>query len=300
MGPIWKTLALLALAAALAACGDDDAGALDGGAGKDAAVEASTGPDIAVKPDQAAGASVPTGGKGGGVGNKALKCSDGRDYQLWVPTSYSDSKPAPLVVAMHGLGDTHTNFIAVMKYVGWTGLSDSEGFILMVPDHLNKTRKSFLHVKGTSSLDAPGTQKEAKDLLTCIYSDLGKIYNLETTEIYWLGFSEGATFSVYAAWLLHNELRAVAPYAGGMSGLPLPAKRKIPAYFITGTQDYSYSAIVKAYNAWVAGGHPGKNAWVSNVGHSFSGLHSAGPKPKDVYSWMRTVKTDPVVSGYKK
>jgi poly(3-hydroxybutyrate) depolymerase len=230
----------------------------------------------------------------------ALSCADGRQYQLWVPTKYNEASPAPLVVALHGLGDTHTNFIAAMKYVGWVALADSEGFIIMVPASNNTTRKSFLHIKGTSSLDAPGTQKEARDLLDCVYKDLGARYNIETTQIYWIGFSEGATFSVYAAYIMHNELRAVAPYAGGMSGLTLPTKRKIPAYFICGTRDYSFTAIQAAYNAWIAGGHPGKSAWVSGVTHSFTGLNSQGPKARDVYQWLSTVKTDPVVSGYKK
>ena len=36
-----------------------------------------------------------------------------REYYLYVPASYDSTKPTPLVLILHGLGDTITNFIGI-------------------------------------------------------------------------------------------------------------------------------------------------------------------------------------------
>lgn len=268
--------------------------------GKPMADKGKTPPDKSQpNPDKGqTGSKTATGGSGGAKGTVSATCG-ARSYMLHVPASYNQNKPAPLVAAMHGYGDTYQNFFAVAKYAGWAAAADAAGFIFMVPNHQNTTRQSFLHLKGTS-LDAAGTQTEMKSLLQCIYNQVGAKYNLDTTAIYWVGFSEGATFSVYAAYVLHKELRAIAPYAGAVSGLPLPTPRKIPVYFICGAQDSSYASVAQSYQAWTSAGHPGKSSWVAGVGHKFSSLNLQGVKPGAVYQWMSTVKSDPVISGYKK
>ncbi|MHC4781116.1 MAG: PKD domain-containing protein, partial [Planctomycetota bacterium] len=47
----------------------------------------------------------PTNGSGGATGS-VTGTYNGRSFRLWVPASYSDSSPVPIVVGMHGLGDT--------------------------------------------------------------------------------------------------------------------------------------------------------------------------------------------------
>jgi poly(3-hydroxybutyrate) depolymerase len=299
------TLVVVALLAAAAACsGDadnDPDGAVVGDLGQDALAgdhgapqELGGGEQGVTKKD--GGATTATGGTGGAKGVVNASCQ-GRSYILHVPASYSHTAPSALVVAMHGLGDSYQNFFATCKYAGWTGAADTRGFIFMVPDHKNPNRKSFLHLKG-NSFDSTSTKVEVDDLLTCVYKHVGANYNIETTKIFWIGFSEGATFTVYAAYALHRELRAVAPYAGAIASLPLPFARRIPAYFVCGSQDNSITQIDQAYKAWIGSGHPGKSSWVSGVGHSFSKLNLSGPSPDSVYTWLSTVACDPVISGY--
>ncbi|MHC5039450.1 MAG: PKD domain-containing protein [Planctomycetota bacterium] len=243
----------------------------------------------------AATTGKPTNGSGGSPGNQT-GTYNGRTYKLWVPSTYSDSNPSPIVVCMHGLGDTYTNFYNVACSIGWRTSADNRNYILMVPDHKNASRPSFLHFSGTS-FDMNATVAEMNDLLNCIYYGVGANYNIETTEIYWTGFSEGGTFTALAAYVLSRELHACAPYAGCVSGKQFPLPRQIPVYSVCGTQDSAYSQIVAAFQEWVNAGHPTNSRWISGVGHSFIGLCTSGPSPDAVYQWMSTVACQPVISG---
>jgi len=243
----------------------------------------------------AAVSGKPTNGSGGASGSQTGSYN-GRAYRLWVPSTYSDSTPSPIVVCFHGLGDTYTNFYNVACFYGWQSSANSRNYILMVPNHKNATRASFLHFNGTS-FDMASTVAEMNDVLNCIYYGVGANYNIETTRIYWTGFSEGGTFSDLSAYVLNRELRAVAPYAGCVGGKQFPLNRKVPVYAVCGTLDGSYSHIASAFQEWVTAGHPTNNSWVSGIGHSYSGLCTSGPTPDSVYQWMSTVSCQPVVSG---
>jgi poly(3-hydroxybutyrate) depolymerase len=180
----------------------------------------------------------------------------------------------------------------------WQTAADNHGFLLMVPDHMNPNRSSFLHITGSSTLDVPATEAEMRDLLDCIYYGVGASYNVETTKIFWIGFSEGASFSDFAAFTLNRELRAVAPYAGGIGGKSLPVTRKIPVWAVCGTSDpIMWPAVSGSHQEWIDGGHPESHDWVAGVGHSFLSLCSQGPGPGSVYRWMADVICEPVVSG---
>jgi PKD repeat protein len=237
----------------------------------------------------------PTLGSGGATGTQTGTYNS-RAYKLYVPASYSDSTPTPIVVCMHGLGDTYTNFFSVATYYGWQSSANTRGFIFMVPDHKNATRASFLHFSGTS-FDWTATQAEMADLLLCVYYGVGASYNIETTKIYWTGFSEGGTFTDLAAYALSKELRACAPFAGCVSGKQFPLARKIPVYAVCGMLDGSYTAIQGAFQEWVNASHPTKSNWVSGVGHLYSGLLTSGPSADTVYQWMATVTCESVISG---
>lgn len=255
--------------------------------------------DITVTVNNAAppGGGTPTGGSGGGTG-VTTGSYQSRGYRAYTPSSYSSSTPAPVVVLFHGLGDTYTNFHQVALAVGWQAVADAQGVIVVAPDHNNATRASFLHFNG-STFDMTATIAEFDAVLDLVYYGLGADYNVETDEIYALGFSEGAVFTDLVAWQRSELVRAAAPYAGGGTGKSFPITRDIPVYHICGTLDSGFSGVQTAYNEWVGAGHDTNNAWVSGVGHSFSGLHSSGPSASSVYQWLSTATfTTPVSSTF--
>lgn len=253
---------------------------------------------ITITASSGGGSSTATGGSGGGTGT-INGTYQGRAYRLFVPSSYNPSQPTALVVALHGYGDTYTNFYTILNAYGWTSAATSNNFILMVPAHMNSSRPSFLHLTGSGGLDQAGTQNELTTLLQCCYYGVGASYNIETTKIHYIGFSEGGVSTVLAAYWFSREIRAVAPYAGGVTGLTFPVQRNIPLYFICGTSDSGYSGTVQCRNDWNNAGHATQGAWVSGVGHTFSALCTSGPSPSSVYQWMSTATANPVQSGYQ-
>lgn len=245
------------------------------------------------------GTGTATGGTGGGTGtvNGAYQ---GRNYRLHVPTSYSASTPSALVIALHGMGDTYTNFHSTLSGSGWTSAATTHNFILMTPQHMNTSRASFLHLTSGGSLDASATSAEIAGVIQAAYYGAGATHNIETTKIYMIGFSEGAVVSDLAAYWYNEQLRAVAPYAGGVTGKPLPVTRDIPVYAICGTADSGYSGAQAALAEWTNGGHATNSAWVNGVGHSFSTLCSSGPSPSSVYQWLSGASfTTPVNSAWQ-
>ncbi|MBX3458490.1 MAG: hypothetical protein KF696_00840 [Planctomycetes bacterium] len=244
------------------------------------------------------GSSVPTNGTGGATGtvNGAYQS---RNYRLFVPTGYSQSTPTPLVIALHGAGDTYTNYFSILQAYGWTSAASSNNFILMAPQHMNSSRASFLHLTGSGGLDATATANEIQGVINAAYYGVGASYNIETTKIYFIGFSEGGVVTDITAYWHSDKIKAVAPYAGAATGKTFPITRNIPVYPICGTADSGYSGSVTIYNEWTNAGHATNNAWVSGVGHSFSQLCTTGPSPSSVYQWLATAQSNPVQSGYQ-
>jgi poly(3-hydroxybutyrate) depolymerase len=243
------------------------------------------------------GSSTATGGTGGGTGT-VNGTYQSRGYRLHVPASYSASTPSPLVIALHGYGDTHTNFHSTLAASGWTTAANNNNFILMTPQSLNASRPSFLHLTSGGGFSATPTQNELAGVILAAYYGVGATHNIETTQIYLIGFSEGGVCADVGAYWFCKEIKAAAPYAGAITGKPFPIDRNIPMYVICGTTDSGYSGSQTTYSEWTTAGHSTNNAWVSGVGHSFSALCTTGPSPSSVYTWMAGATATAVTSAY--
>lgn len=238
--------------------------------------------------------SVPTRGTGGLTGRRAGSCTGGRVYNLYVPSSYNDQTPMPLVAAMHGLGGNYQSFDETSRAVGWHQLAESRGFIFMSPAPVNATRQSFLSFRSDGSADLDAIKTQMNTLLECIYRDVGARYNVETTRIDWIGFSEGASFVGVAASLLSGKLHGVGLYAGSAQRLAANVTRRIPLYYAVGVADAGYDSITSQVQLWSS--HPVRLSSL-NAGHSFGDLNSLLP-PATVYDWISQNATEPVVSGF--
>ena len=291
-GPAPRTLSLAGTAAAAGTI-TITFSVTDGAGGSDSATLL-----ITIQAPTGGGGSVPTNGTGGTTGT-VNDTYQGRGYRLFVPTSYSASTPTPLVIALHGYGDTHTNYHSILAAYGWTAAASSNNFILMTPQTMNVNRPSFLHLTAQGGLDSQGTAGEITGLINAAYYGVGADYNIETTKIYVIGFSEGGVVTDIAAYWNSAQIKAVAPYAGAATGKTFPITRNIPVYPICGTQDSGYSGSQAIYSEWTAAGHATNYAWVSGVGHTFSSLCTQGPSPSSVYQWLATAQSNPVQSGYQ-
>lgn len=244
-------------------------------------------------PENPTKASKPTNGRGGAKGNIQESCP-GRNVALHVPSNYSESRPTAIVVAMHGLGDTYQNFNAGGAYAGWHSLAAEKNFIYMVPSSRNPNRQSFLYFNADNSPNVSAIVDEAESLLECIYKNIGAKYNIETNEIYWIGFSEGASFTAFVSNYLSQRLKAVAIYGGSAPRNQSIIKRNLPIYFLTGTSDYSYDAIRSQSGQWTS--HPHVRNFVQ-ASHSFSQLN-ARVSPREVFEFLSKTTASPVESGF--
>ena len=64
------------------------------------------------------------------VGYSALGIQTGRDGQIYVPTTYSPSTPAPLILMLHGGGGAGLDW----KSYGMGELLDDLGIVIVAPD----------------------------------------------------------------------------------------------------------------------------------------------------------------------
>lgn len=225
-----------------------------------------------------------TGGTGGQTGLRTVSCGN-RQVIVNVPSSYNPSQPIPIVLWFHGFGDDYQNYYSIVNAVGWKALSDSQGFILAVPQHQNPNRASFLHFNGTQ-FDENSTRNEVEAVQDCVINGIGALYNISRSRVHWGGFSEGGAFVNLAASYISNDLKSVVVMASGAGRRP-PIPRLLPLFFIIGTQDGAYGSVQQIANEWENAGHTVRRNYVQGVGHLFSGL-SNSTGVQTIWDWMRT------------
>src|SRR5262249_46306055 len=124
-------MARIAVLLVLAGCSSDDSSvtdaATDTSSGDDATadvvVEATIDApaDVGTKPPCTANPDKT------GTTNRTVS---GHPYVAYVPASYTPSSEVPLVVALHGAGDTALNYLSIV----WKGNADANGFIVIAPE----------------------------------------------------------------------------------------------------------------------------------------------------------------------
>lgn len=210
---------------------------------------------------------------------------DGRRYSIYVPTTYVPNRFLPAVVAFHGHGDTYSNFAGALSSGGWTQAAEDHGFLLIVPEHDNPNRDSFLSLNG-SSLDVTATRNRVDAILTMIADGVRDHYEVDLTRIVFLGFSEGAHFADLAAYWRSAHLHAAVVYAGGVTGKDFDDPRRIiPLWFTTGQDDaLMWPAAYHAAKAWHDAGATVNGGFPEGVAHHFTNLcGTSSGNPDDVF-----------------
>ncbi len=149
-----------------------------------------------------------------------------RTYEYYIPSSYTDSEEVPLLFSFHGLGSNGIDQIDLTKF---DVLAEQEGFIAVFPD------ATVLDPEGNPCAETlpplPGAEIQwnlgAGSLQYCAgIDDVGFVsdmvdwfqdnYNIDTSQIYSTGMSDGALFSYLLAFNLTGTFAAMAPVCGPM------------------------------------------------------------------------------------
>jgi len=175
-----------------------------------------------------------------------------RKYLLYVPRSYDRSRPAPLVISMHGAG---TWPVQQMELSEWNRLAESQGFIVVYPSGIGSAGPRVWHVGGENDVR----------FISELIDKLEAAYNIDPARIYANGFSNGGCMSFVLSCALSDRIAAVG-MVGAAQTLPwswCTDHRPVPMIAFHGTAD-SFAP----YNggaSWVAPDRfPNIPAWTAN------------------------------------
>jgi polyhydroxybutyrate depolymerase len=166
--------------------------------------------------------------KHGEFASESLKVGSGtREYRLVVPKSVDLSKPAPLVVAFHGMGIDSKDLMPVYTKLNET--AEKHKFILAYPNAVNR-------LWGL----APDKIKDDLAMFDALIEKLSAEYKVDTNRIYVLGMSNGGYFAHLVGKERSKTIAAVASHSGPLglqTLLGVNADRKFPVIIVHGDQD---------------------------------------------------------------
>jgi polyhydroxybutyrate depolymerase len=121
-------------------------------------------------------------GKHGEFASETLKVNGTREYRLVVPKTVDRSKPAPLIVAFHGIGIDNKDLMP--KYTKLNEAAEKYQFILTYPNAIGKSWGLV-----------PDKVKSEIAFFDALLEHLTAKYKIDSDRIYVTGMSNGGYFS---------------------------------------------------------------------------------------------------------
>ena len=157
-------------------------------------------------------------------------------YRVYVPTTYSALKAAPLVIALHGLGGTEDAFFDQYTQLP-PKLAEQHGFLLAAP--LGYRPDGFYGSPIMGATDAASRRRSEyseKDVLEVLRL-MKAAYNVDESRIYLMGHSMGA-IGTWALGAKHPQIwAALVPFSGTGSPALADAMKGIPQFVVHGDAD---------------------------------------------------------------
>lgn len=202
-----------------------------------------------------------------------LKAGGSVNYLIYLPDDYDSSKPTPMMLFLHGRGESFGPLSLVAKWgpPRMAARGDQLKFILVSPQCPKEDR-----------WEHDSQQKVLLELLDHIHSK----YKVDSDRVYLTGLSLGG----HGSWRLASDnpdrFAAVAPVCG--TGDPAKAKNLVtlPVWAFHGDQDTAvpFDDTVKMVAAIkAAGGTSVQFTSLENVGHNSWSAAYATP---ELYSWF--------------
>lgn len=134
---------------------------------------------------------------------------DAREYLLYIPKKLSNKKSVPLLICLHGYGDSAYMFMYNTKF---NNIAERENFIAVYPQGTLFKDSPFWNTLGYG-------RSKVNDLgfLESLVKDISKDYNIDQTRIYAAGMSNGGFMAMELACSLSHIFAAVASVTGTMT-----------------------------------------------------------------------------------
>ncbi len=161
-----------------------------------------------------------------------VSSGEDRTYLLYVPESYDPSKPAPLVITIHGFAQWPAHQMQITR---WNDLADEYGFLVVYPAGTRFPLRWRIRGEAGSDLDPMRDVVFLSDLIDKLETE----YNIDPSRIYANGLSNGGAMSFLLSCRMSDRIAAIGTVAGAFL-LPweecLPS-RSVPAIVFHGTED---------------------------------------------------------------
>jgi polyhydroxybutyrate depolymerase len=188
-----------------------------------------------------------------------------REYLLVLPRSVG-SQRVPLVVALHGTGDSPE---AMSRYTRLDELANKHEFVLVYP----QARRGMWQVMG----DDPQADNHDIRFMDALIPRLSSQFNVDPRRIYAVGMSNGASFALLWSAQRSEQIAAVAAHSGtAPADTPMP-QRAFPVILLTGAEDTSATvdAMRAAAESYRESGHSVELRVVEGLGHEWSPTQNA-------------------------
>lgn len=145
-----------------------------------------------------------------------------RTFDYYVPPSYDDSEAVPLVFSFHGLGRDPAEQQKLTRLVF---LAEEEGFIVVFPastalegDH--EVLPALPNANIQWNIGLPRSLQYFEDVddvgfVEATIDYLADEYNIDKTQVYATGFSNGAMFSYYLAAKIPDKIAGIGAVGAG-------------------------------------------------------------------------------------
>ena len=168
-----------------------------------------------------------------------------RSYHIYVPASYSDTEPIPIVFNLHGGASTaigYLNSIGNMRPI-----ADTANFIIIYPQATtDSSGNPTWHLGGENS---KSTSVDDVGFVSHIIDEVSSIYSVDLERVYVTGFSNGGYLAYEIACLLSNKIAGIGSVAGHMfidTYNYCDPSHPTPVINIHGTEDF-YDGIAGYY-----------------------------------------------------
>jgi len=158
-------------------------------------------------------------------------------YRVYVPAAYRAAAPAPLVIALHGLGGNEDSFFDFYERAPVT-LAEQHGFLMAAP--LGYRVDGFYGAAmGSAPPDAAMRRRlelSEKDVLEVVRL-MREHYNVDPGRIYLIGHSMGAIGTWHLAAKYPDMWAAIGPFSGTGNPGTVERMKAIPQIVVHGDAD---------------------------------------------------------------
>jgi polyhydroxybutyrate depolymerase len=201
--------------------------------------------------------------KHGDFGSETVKVGDvTRQYRLVVPKTVDLSKPAPLVVAFHGMLIDSKDFMP--RYTRLNETAAKHEFIIAYPNAIDRSWGL-----------APDKVKNDLAFFDALLGKVSADYKIDPDRVYVLGMSNGGYFAHLVAKERSKTVAAATSHSGPLglqTLLGVNADRKFPVLIIHGDQDRLLPVDWARENRdkYKREGHEVKYVEVAGMGHTWA------------------------------